>query len=83
MMSLKWFETPMSRKINSFQLVNSAQGKISVNTFELCYNVITGAEYFVSLQTSVVLTEEYTVMVYSEVLIATRYLALQTGCRIN
>jgi len=54
---------------------------ISINTFELGY-VTKGAEYFVSLQTSV-LTEEYTVMVHSEVLIGTRYLALQTRCRIN
>jgi hypothetical protein len=40
---------------------------ISINTFELGYNVIKGAEYFVSLQTSVVLTdlpEECTVMVH-------------------
>jgi len=39
---------------------------ISINTFELGYNVTKGAEYFVWLQTSVVLTEEYTVMVHSE-----------------
>jgi len=38
---------------------------IYINTTELGYNVIKGAEYFVSLQTSVVLTEEYTVMVHS------------------
>jgi hypothetical protein len=66
MMNLKWLETPMS----SFQLLNSAQGKEifimnSINTTELDYDVIKGAEYFVSLQTSVVLTEEYTVMVHS------------------
>ena len=49
---------------------------ISVNTFELGYSVIEGTEYFVSLQTSVVLTEKYNVTVHSEELIGTRYLAL-------
>jgi len=35
-----------------------------------------GVKYFVSLQTNVGLTEEYAVMVRSEELIGTRYLAL-------
>ena len=37
---------------------------ISINTFELGYNAMKGTEYFVSLQMSVVLTEEYVVMVH-------------------
>jgi hypothetical protein len=41
-------------------------------------------EYFVSLSTSVFLTEECNVMVNSEELIGTTgYLTLQTKCRIN
>jgi hypothetical protein len=38
---------------------------ISVNTYELGYNVIKGAEYFVSLLTSVV-AEENSVVISSE-----------------
>jgi hypothetical protein len=34
--------------------------------FELCYTVMIGTEYFVSLQTSVVTTEGYNIMVNSE-----------------
>jgi hypothetical protein len=40
-------------------------------TAELVYKVMTGTEYFVSLYTSVVITEEYNVMVNSEELIGT------------
>jgi hypothetical protein len=36
---------------------------ISIDTFELGYNVMKETKYFVSLQASVVLTEEYAVMV--------------------
>jgi hypothetical protein len=36
---------------------------ISINTIELGYNIVKGTKYFVSLRTSVVLTEEYAVMV--------------------
>jgi len=51
---------------------------------ELNYNVMNGTEYFVSLWTSFVLTEQYYVMVSSEELIgATEYLTLYTRCRIN
>jgi hypothetical protein len=47
------------------------------NTAELGYNVMKGTEYFVSLQTSVVITEEYNIMVNSEELIGTTdYLTL-------
>jgi hypothetical protein len=43
-----------------------------------------GSEYFVSLQTSVVITEECNVMVNSEELIGTtEYLTLEARCRIN
>jgi len=43
-----------------------------------------GTEYFVSLQTGVVVTEEYNVMVNSEKLIGTtENLTLETGCLIN
>jgi hypothetical protein len=53
-------------------------------TVELGYNVMKRAEYFVSLQTSVVLTEKYNVMVNSEELIcATVYVTLYTRCRVN
>jgi hypothetical protein len=48
-----------------------------VCTVELGYNVMKGAEYFVSLQTSVVITEGYNVMVNSDELIGTtEYLTL-------
>ena len=41
-------------------------------------------EYFVSLQTSVVLTDDYNVMINSEGLIGTaEYLMLLAGCRIT
>jgi hypothetical protein len=44
---------------------------------ELGYNVIKGTEYFASLQTSVVITEEYNIAINSEELIGTReYLTL-------
>ena len=46
-------------------------------TVEFGYNVMKGTEYFVSLYTSVVITEEYSVMVNSEELIGTaEYLTL-------
>jgi hypothetical protein len=49
----------------------------SVITVELSYNVMKGAEYFLSLYTSVVLTEEYHVTLNSEDLIGTtEYLTL-------
>jgi hypothetical protein len=52
--------------------------------FELGYNVMKGTEYFVSLQTSVTITEEHYVMVDSEELIGTtEYLTLCTRCRLN
>jgi hypothetical protein len=53
-------------------------------TVEPGYNVMQGTEYFVSLQTSVVITEEYNVMVSSEEKVSTtEYLMLCTRCRIN
>jgi hypothetical protein len=56
----------------------------SENTVELVYNFMMGAEYFVSLQTSFVVTEEHNVTVKSEKLIGTtKYLMLQARCRIN
>jgi hypothetical protein len=55
-----------------------------VNKVELGYKVMKGTEYFVSLQMSVVLTKECTVMVNSEKLIRTiQYLTLYTRCSIN
>jgi hypothetical protein len=42
-----------------------------LNTVELGYTVMKGTKYFVSLWTSVVVTEECNVMVNSEELIAT------------
>jgi hypothetical protein len=42
-----------------------------LNIAELDYNVIRGTEYFVLLQTSVVLTEEHNVMVNNEELTGT------------
>jgi hypothetical protein len=41
------------------------------NKIELGYNVMKGTEYFVSFKPSVVLTEEYNVMVNSDELIGT------------
>jgi hypothetical protein len=50
---------------------------IHYSTVELGYNVVKGTEYFVSLQTIVVLTEEHDVTADSEELIGTaEYLAL-------
>jgi hypothetical protein len=47
------------------------------NTAELGYNVMKGTEYFVSLQTSVVITEKDNVTVSSKELIGTaEYLTL-------
>ena len=55
----------------------------SINAVELSYNVMKRTEYFVSLQASVVLTEEYNVRVKSEGLIGTaECLTLQTMCRL-
>jgi hypothetical protein len=43
-----------------------------------------GTEYFVSLQTSVVITEQHNVMVNSEELIGTtEYLAVYERCPVN
>jgi hypothetical protein len=42
-----------------------------LDTVELGYNVVEGTEYFVSIQTSVAITEVYNVMVNSEELIGT------------
>jgi hypothetical protein len=54
------------------------------STVELGYNVMKGTEQFVSLYTSVVITEKHNVMVNGEELIgATQYLTLQTICRTN
>jgi hypothetical protein len=50
----------------------------------LGYNVMKGTEYFVSLQTNVVITEECNVIASSEELIGTtEYLTLCARCRIN
>jgi hypothetical protein len=58
---------------------------VRLTTFELGYNVMKWNEYFVSLQTSVVLTEWYHFMVNSKELLtgSTEYLTPQTRCRIN
>jgi hypothetical protein len=51
---------------------------------ELGHNVMKGTEYLVSLQTSVVITEEYNVTVNSEELIGTtEHVTLYTRCRLN
>jgi len=53
-------------------------------TAELGYNAMKGTEYFVLLLTSVIITEEYNVMVKGGKLIGTtEYLTLLTRCRIN
>jgi hypothetical protein len=53
-------------------------------TVDLGYNVMNGTEYFVSLKTSVVITEKCDVMVNSEELIGTtEYLTLYTGSHIK
>jgi hypothetical protein len=50
---------------------------IHITTVKLGYNIIKGTEYFVSLQTHVVLTKEYNTVVNSEELIGTtEYLTL-------
>jgi len=61
---------------NSSHSLNSPDNILDLSiitvTIELGYIVTIGTKYFVSLQTSVVLTEEYTFMVHS----GTRYVAL-------
>jgi hypothetical protein len=58
--------------------------KQNTYTVELSYNVTKGTEYFVLLQMSVVITEEYNVMVNSEELIgSTEHVTLCTRCHIN
>jgi hypothetical protein len=53
-------------------------------TVEINCNVMKGTEYFVSLYTSVVITEEYNVMVNSEELIGTtECMALKKRCCSN
>jgi hypothetical protein len=53
-------------------------------TVQLCYNVTKGMEYFVLLQTSVVLTKEYNVIVNSEELLGAKECqTLQTRLNIN
>jgi hypothetical protein len=53
-------------------------------TVELGYNVTKRTEYFMSLKTSVVITEKYNIMGNSEELICTaEYLTLQARCHIN
>ena len=55
-----------------------------IHTVEPGNNVMKGTEYFVSLLTSVVITEEYNIMVNSDELVGTtEYLTLQARCRIN
>jgi hypothetical protein len=60
-------------------LINS-----SLSTVELGYNVMKGTEYFVSLQTSFIVIEEYNFMVKREELIPIiEILTLWTRCRIS
>ena len=55
--------------------------KLQLNSIMMSWK---GPEYFVLLQTSVVITKEYNVMVNSKELTGTtEYLTLQTWCRIN
>jgi hypothetical protein len=67
-------------KLSSFCkriLRKNARNEYFQNRVELGYNVMKGTEYFVSLQTNVVITEEYNIMVNSEELIGTtEYLTL-------
>ena len=54
------------------------------HTVEPGNNVMKGTEYFVSSLTSVVITEEYNIIVNSDELVGTtEYLTLQARCRIN
>jgi hypothetical protein len=50
---------------------NELNFRFHKNRFELGYNVMKGTEYFVSLLTSVVITEDDIVMVNSQELIGT------------
>ena len=51
---------------------------------ELGYNVMKGAEYFVSLGMSVILTKQYNIVVNSvEVIDTTEHLMIQTRCQLN
>jgi hypothetical protein len=53
-------------------------------TVELGYNAMKGTEYFLSLQTRVIITDKYNVMVNDGELIGTtEYLTLQTRCRMS
>jgi hypothetical protein len=46
-------------------------GRKYKNTVKLGYNIIKWSEYFVSLKTSVLVTEEYNIMINSEELVGT------------
>jgi cellobiose-specific phosphotransferase system component IIC len=47
-------------------VISSIRTPATYNTIETRYNIMKGTEYFVSLQTSVVVTEKYNVVVNSE-----------------
>ena len=68
---------PASKRSQTHALDCAATEIGQINAVELCYNVIKLTECILSLRTSVVLTEEYNVMVNSEELIGTtKYLTL-------
>jgi hypothetical protein len=91
-MSKGEFRTPLKLKIcyYAFNLLHTRTNIANVtalnisrctvilqNTVELGYNVTTRTEYFASLYTGLVITEEYNIMVNSgEVTVTTRYLTL-------
>jgi hypothetical protein len=52
-------------------VISSIRTPATYNTIEIRYNVMKGTEYFVSLQTSVLVTEKCDVVLYSEKLIGT------------
>jgi hypothetical protein len=67
--------------VGGYRLIGRVLSR-KLNTLELDQNVVKRTEYFVSLQTSVVLSEECNFMVNSEELLGTtEYLTLWTRCR--
>jgi len=61
----------MSRMVPPPSSLNLQEVKYLQTTAELCYNIMKGTDYFVSLQMSVVLTTKYNVMFNSDESIGT------------
>jgi hypothetical protein len=75
--STDWFGNDQAKYCYSVKFIIALLYVTLYSTVDVCYNVMKGTEYFVSLQTSIVIAEEYNVMVNSEELIyTTEYLTV-------